>query len=116
MPPPHPLRLKLKTIDSSSHFHHDGSAAVAEAVASSKCVDCGVDGVRDVAGVLDYKRGKAACFAALQHEFGLHVDPDGPLVGFIGRPDLQKGVDLLLEVVPHIVANGPRAGCDARIG
>jgi starch synthase len=30
-------------------------------------------------------QGKAACKAALQREFGLPVNPDAPLLGFIGR-------------------------------
>ena len=54
----------------------------------------------------DVARGKAACKAALQRELGLEVDPNAPLVGFIGRLDYQKGVDVLLDVVPHIVHNG----------
>jgi|AntAceMinimDraft_1070359.scaffolds.fasta_scaffold05036_3 starch synthase len=113
----HPVNSSIATIsspapsvedyvDCCSHFYHDDSAAFGGSVANSECVDCGVDGGCDVIGVLDYKFGKAACKAALQHELGLHVDPDSPLVGFIGRLDQQKGVDLLLEVVPHIIANG----------
>jgi glycogen synthase len=34
--------------------------------------------------------GKAACKAALQRELGLPVDPNVPLLGFIGRLDYQK--------------------------
>ena len=56
--------------------------------------------------VWDVARGKAACKAALQRELGLDVDPHAPLIGFIGRLDHQKGVDVLLEVVPHICASG----------
>eukprot|EP00193_Tetraselmis_chui_P002039 CAMPEP_0177760274 /NCGR_PEP_ID=MMETSP0491_2-20121128/5181_1 /TAXON_ID=63592 /ORGANISM="Tetraselmis chuii, Strain PLY429" /LENGTH=795 /DNA_ID=CAMNT_0019276165 /DNA_START=278 /DNA_END=2665 /DNA_ORIENTATION=- len=41
--------------------------------------------------------GKAACKAALQKEFGLKVDPDVPLLGFIGRLDYQKGIDLIRD-------------------
>ena len=60
----------------------------------------------DGSTVWDVARGKAACKAALQRELGLEVDPKAPLVGFIGRLDYQKGVDVLLDVVPHIVHNG----------
>ena len=34
--------------------------------------------------------GKAACKAALQKELGLPVNPDVPMIGFIGRLDYQK--------------------------
>lgn len=60
----------------------------------------------DEDGVVDFRRGKAECKEALQRELGLLEDPDAPLVGFIGRLDQQKGVDVLLKVVPHIVASG----------
>lgn len=40
---------------------------------------------------------KARCKEALQRELGLPVRPDVPLVGFIGRLDYQKGVDLINE-------------------
>jgi glycogen synthase len=81
------------------------AGANANANANWECLEyCGGDGVHG--GVLDYRRGKAECKAALQRELGLHEDPDAPLVGFIGRLDQQKGVDVLLRVVPHIVANG----------
>ncbi|GBG77039.1 hypothetical protein CBR_g23365 [Chara braunii] len=41
--------------------------------------------------------GKAQCKAALQKELGLPVRPDVPLLGFIGRLDYQKGVDLIQD-------------------
>jgi len=41
--------------------------------------------------------GKAACKAALQKELGLPVDPKIPLLGFIGRLDYQKGIDLIRD-------------------
>ncbi|HTX71262.1 MAG TPA: glycogen synthase GlgA [Rectinemataceae bacterium] len=40
----------------------------------------------------DNMKGKAACKAALQHEFGLAVDPAKPLVGMVSRLADQKGV------------------------
>ncbi len=48
--------------------------------------------------------GKAACKAALQRELGLARRPDTPLVGVIGRLDLQKGLDLVAEVIPEWAA------------
>ncbi|KAL9998473.1 Granule-bound starch synthase 2, chloroplastic/amyloplastic [Helianthus debilis subsp. tardiflorus] len=47
--------------------------------------------------------GKPQCKAALQKELGLPVHDDVPLIGFIGRLDVQKGVDLIAESVPWIV-------------
>lgn len=41
--------------------------------------------------------GKAACKAALQKQMGLPVDPNIPLLAFIGRLDYQKGVDLIRD-------------------
>ena len=54
----------------------------------------------------DARAGKAACKRALQLELGLDVDPDAPLIGFIGRLDGQKGVDVLLASVPRLVELG----------
>ncbi|XP_010551848.1 PREDICTED: starch synthase 2, chloroplastic/amyloplastic isoform X1 [Tarenaya hassleriana] len=47
--------------------------------------------------------GKSQCKAALQKELGLPVRPDVPLIGFIGRLDHQKGVDLIAEAVPWMM-------------
>ncbi|XP_071735092.1 granule-bound starch synthase 2, chloroplastic/amyloplastic [Rutidosis leptorrhynchoides] len=47
--------------------------------------------------------GKSQCKAALQRELGLSVRSDVPLVGFIGRLDNQKGVDLIGGAVPWMV-------------
>lgn len=44
--------------------------------------------------------GKAACKEALQRELGLEVNPDIPLIGWIGRLDHQKGPDIVLDAVP----------------
>ena len=51
-----------------------------------------------------FKEGKAQCKAALQQELGLPVRPEVPLVGFIGRLDHQKGVDIIAEAIPWMVA------------
>ena len=52
----------------------------------------------------NFKEGKAACKAALQRELGLPVDPNVPLLGFIGRLDYQKGVDLIADIYPWLMS------------
>ncbi|KAK7828164.1 starch synthase 1 [Quercus suber] len=47
--------------------------------------------------------GKAQCKIALQKEVGLPVRPDCPLIGFIGRLDYQKGIDLIRSAIPEIM-------------
>ncbi|XP_043704603.1 granule-bound starch synthase 2, chloroplastic/amyloplastic [Telopea speciosissima] len=47
--------------------------------------------------------GKLQCKTALQKELGLPVQENVPLIGFIGRLDHQKGVDLIAEAIPWIV-------------
>ncbi|XP_057849357.2 soluble starch synthase 1, chloroplastic/amyloplastic isoform X1 [Cryptomeria japonica] len=47
--------------------------------------------------------GKAECKAALQKELGLSVKPDVPLIGFIGRLDYQKGLDLIQSSLPELI-------------
>lgn len=44
-----------------------------------------------------FVEGKRRCKAALQKELGLPVNPDIPMLGFIGRLDYQKGVDLIRD-------------------
>lgn len=51
-------------------------------------------------------KGKAACKAALQRELGLPVDPDVPMLGFIGRLDYQKGVDIIRDSYDWLMAQG----------
>ncbi|XP_050381500.1 granule-bound starch synthase 2, chloroplastic/amyloplastic [Argentina anserina] len=47
--------------------------------------------------------GKPQCKAALQKELGLPIREDVPLIGFIGRLDHQKGVDLIAEAIPWMI-------------
>ncbi|XP_047319775.1 granule-bound starch synthase 2, chloroplastic/amyloplastic-like [Impatiens glandulifera] len=49
------------------------------------------------------KTGKPQCKAALQKELGLPIREEIPLIGFIGRLDQQKGVDLIAEAIPWMV-------------
>ncbi|KAI3457998.1 hypothetical protein Pfo_014661 [Paulownia fortunei] len=47
--------------------------------------------------------GKVQCKIALQKELGLPVRSDCPLIGFIGRLDFQKGVDIILSSIPDLM-------------
>ncbi|KMZ65071.1 Starch synthase [Zostera marina] len=47
--------------------------------------------------------GKVKCKADLQRELGLPIRPDCPMVGFIGRLDYQKGIDLITSAMPEIL-------------
>ncbi|MEI7464930.1 MAG: glycogen synthase GlgA [Burkholderiales bacterium] len=47
---------------------------------------------------------KAAAKAALQRQLGLRVDPGAMLIGVVSRLTAQKGIDLLLEVLPNLLA------------
>ncbi|MDE2183257.1 MAG: glycogen synthase GlgA [Alphaproteobacteria bacterium] len=46
--------------------------------------------------------GKRACKTALQREFGLPIDPDKPLIGFVSRITHQKMADVILAALPWI--------------
>lgn len=54
----------------------------------------------------DNMAGKSACKAALQAELGLPVDRHVPLLGFIGRLDYQKGVDIIRDSYDWIMSEG----------
>jgi starch synthase len=49
--------------------------------------------------------GKAECRDALRRELGLETAP-GPVIGMVTRLVEQKGVDLVLEAMPGILAEG----------
>ncbi|MCU0920456.1 MAG: glycogen synthase GlgA [Burkholderiaceae bacterium] len=51
-------------------------------------------------------QGKAVCKAALQQHFGLAVEPEAPLLGVVSRLTAQKGLDLVLSVLPDIIRMG----------
>jgi starch synthase len=53
---------------------------------------------------------KARCKGALQREVGLPLDGDAPLVAFIGRLVEQKGMDLVLAMLPKLLR-----GTDAQV-
>eukprot|EP00803_Ostreobium_quekettii_P006806 evm.model.scf_662.3 EVM.evm.TU.scf_662.3 scf_662:24974-40282(-) len=50
--------------------------------------------------------GKAACKAALQGEMGLPAEAGTPMLGFVGRLDHQKGVDLIYENFEWLMGRG----------
>ncbi|EAZ35910.1 hypothetical protein OsJ_20213 [Oryza sativa Japonica Group] len=52
---------------------------------------------------VDDLSGKAKCKAELQKELGLPIRPDVPLIGFIGRLDYQKGIDLIKLAIPDLM-------------
>jgi starch synthase len=51
-------------------------------------------------------RGKSACKADLQHAQGMRVDPLALLMAVVSRLTSQKGLDLLLQVLPQALRNG----------
>ncbi len=55
---------------------------------------------------VDDLSGKALCKAALQRELGLPVREDVPLLGFVGRLDPQKGMDLIRDAFHWLMAQG----------
>lgn len=50
-----------------------------------------------------FQIGKPQCKAALQKELGLPIRADVPVIGFIGRLDHQKGVDLIADAIPWLM-------------
>ncbi|KAL9225411.1 hypothetical protein vseg_001340 [Gypsophila vaccaria] len=51
---------------------------------------------------IDDLSGKVQCKMSLQKEFGLPVRPECPLIGFIGRLDYQKGIDIIQAAFPEL--------------
>ncbi len=54
------------------------------------------------------RRNKSRCRAALEQKFSLQNDAESPLFCVISRLTQQKGLDLLLEVLPALVERGGR--------
>ncbi|MEN6472642.1 MAG: glycogen synthase GlgA [Syntrophaceae bacterium] len=61
-----------------------------------------------IAAVFDMRdmSGKQACKASLQQRMGLETNPAAPLFGIITRLVDQKGLDLILPVIPEMAAAG----------
>lgn len=56
----------------------------------------------------NFAQGKATCKADLQKELDLPIEPDVPVIGFVGRLVDQKGLDILLPVMQELEkANTP---------
>lgn len=55
-------------------------------------------------------RGKAACKRALRREGGLAATPRTPLLIAISRLAEQKGFDLFVPLIPHLVESGWQVG------
>jgi starch synthase len=51
-------------------------------------------------------QGKARCKAALQQALGLATDARAPLLAVVSRLTAQKGLDLLLQALPELLAHG----------
>jgi starch synthase len=51
-------------------------------------------------------RGKAVNKAAVQRRFGLEPEPRAPLFSVVSRLTAQKGLDLLLDALPVLLAGG----------
>lgn len=54
----------------------------------------------------DHLEAKASVKAHLQNEFGLAADPDRPLFGLVSRLTWHKGVDVVLDAAPDLIARG----------
>lgn len=54
----------------------------------------------------DAMQGKARCKAALQQALGLAADARAPLLTVVSRLTAQKGLDLLLQALPELLAHG----------
>jgi starch synthase len=50
--------------------------------------------------------GKDDCKASLRHEMGLSQAVETPLIAYVNRLTHQKMADIVLDVVPRLVANG----------
>ena len=53
--------------------------------------------------------GKSSCKRALQAEMGIEQRDDLALFGVVSRLSTQKGFDLLLDVLPHLLVHGQLA-------
>lgn len=54
----------------------------------------------------DRLEGKRVNKAALQRRMDLDVDADAPLLGVISRLTDQKGIDIVIDIIPELMARG----------
>ena len=52
------------------------------------------------------KKGKVRNRIALARSFGVELPEDAPLFGLVSRLTSQKGLDLMVEATPHLLARG----------
>src|SRR5262249_11841381 len=52
------------------------------------------------------REGRKDCKAHLQQRLRLPRTPRAPLLGVVARLDFQKGIDLLVQIVPELLAEG----------
>ncbi len=55
---------------------------------------------------VEHLADRAANRLALRRRFGLDESPDGLIVGIVSRLSWQKGLDLVLDAMPRLVAHG----------
>ena len=126
---------QLSFLKAGLHFAHrvtTVSPSYAREIATHE-FGCGMEGViqqrgADVCGILNgvdpevwnpltdsglvanysaqYLGGKSRCKLTLQAELGLQPDPKAPLFGLVSRLTQQKGLDLLLAVLPELLRQG----------
>ena len=63
---------------------------------------------RDLRDMRETLAGKHACKRALLRECGMDPDDDGPLFATVSRLTSQKGIDLIADITPALVARGGR--------
>ncbi|PYH55725.1 alpha-1,3-glucan synthase [Aspergillus niger CBS 101883] len=62
----------------------------------------------DVAVDPDYEAGRGALKLQAQEWAGLNQDPDAELFVFVGRWSMQKGVDLIADIMPSVIEANPK--------
>jgi starch synthase len=55
-----------------------------------------------------FVKGKRENKLHLQQQFNLPEDPEAFVVSFIGRLAQQKGIDLILDAIPHVIKENPK--------
>ncbi len=55
---------------------------------------------------VDDLSGKALCKSSIQRKFGLEEEPRYPLLCLVARLNEQKGIDLIIDILPQIMSMG----------
>lgn len=56
--------------------------------------------------ISNYEEQKAKNKQLLQQEIGLEMNPNKPLIGLVSRLAQQKGIDVIADLIPNIIAMG----------